>query len=185
MDKGSAIFLNGTSSSGKTTAAKAFQEVMDVPVLYASNDNFIFMAHEKELKDDEIRPKILLPLLSAFHRSLPLIGSCGYPMIIDSVIERKDWMDEIIMNLEGYKVYFVKVDCSLEELERREIERGDRQVGFAKWQHGIVHDFCAYDFEINTENHSPEENAEKLKALFYSDSQPTAFDQYRYNLIVD
>ena len=182
MDKGTAIFLNGTSSSGKTIVAKAFQEAMDIPVLYVSNDKFIFMVNERELKDDKIRPKILLPLLSAFHRSIPLIGSCGYPMIIDHVIERKDWMDEIVMNLDGCKVFFVKVDCSLIELERREKERGDRQVGFAKWQYGIVHDFCEYDFEINTEINSPEENANKLKDLFYSNSHPVAFDRYRQSL---
>ena len=70
------------------------------------------------------------------------------------------------------------------ELERRENKRGDRQIGFAKWQHGFVHEFCPYDFEINTELKSPEENAEKLKALFYSDSQPTAFKCYRQTLKV-
>lgn len=80
-------------------------------------------------------------------------------------------MDEVVINLEGYKVFFVKVDCSLKELERREIDRGDRQIGFAKWQHGIVHNFCAYDFEFNTKNHSPEENAKKLKELYYSGTQ--------------
>jgi len=53
-------------------------------------------------------------------------------MTIDHVIENKNWMDEIVMNLEGFKVFFVKVDCSLKELERKENERCDRQIGFAK-----------------------------------------------------
>ncbi len=179
MEKGTVIFLNGTSSSGKTTVAKAFQKEMDDPVLYVSNDQYIFMVNERDLKNDELRPRILLPLLSAFHHSLPLIGTCGFPMIIDHVIERKDWMDEIVENLEGYKVFFVKVDCSLMELERREKERGDRKIGFAKWQYEIVHGFCDYDFEINTEINSPEENALKLKELFHSNRYPKAFDQYR------
>src|SRR6188474_879709 len=150
MNRASAIFLNGTSSSGKTTLATAFQQAMDEPTLYVSNDKFIFMAADRVLKDHEMRPKVLLPLLSAFHRSLPLIAGCGFPMIIDHVIERKDWMDEVAEALRDFDVYFVKVSCPLEELERREQARGDRQIGFARMQLGLVHGFCEYDAEVDT-----------------------------------
>ncbi|MCA1481106.1 hypothetical protein I6F37_39935, partial [Bradyrhizobium sp. NBAIM08] len=63
------------------------------------------MTPEHVLKDDAVRPKVLMPLLSAFHRSLPLIAGCGFPMVIDHVIERWDWMDEIAEALRGYDVY--------------------------------------------------------------------------------
>src|SRR4051812_30240932 len=125
MNRASAIFLNGTSSSGKTTLATAFQKAMPEATLYVSNENFIFMAAQHVLNDAKERPRVLLPLLSAFHRTLPIIASCGFPMVIDHVIERQDWMDEIADALSGIEVYFVKVSCPLEELERREKVRGN------------------------------------------------------------
>jgi chloramphenicol 3-O phosphotransferase len=79
MTRATAILLNGTSSSGKTTLATALQRAMPEPTLYVSNDKFIFMASDQVLNDDQLRPKVLLPLLSAFHRSLPLIADCGSP----------------------------------------------------------------------------------------------------------
>ena len=179
MKRASAIFLNGTSSSGKTTLATALQRVMPEPTLYVSNDKFIFMAADHVLKDNKVRPKVLLPLLSAFHRSLPLIAGCGYPMVIDHVIERRDWMDEVAEALKDFAVYFVKVSCPLEELERREKARGDRQVGFAKWQLGVVHTFCDYDAEVDTHECTVDQNVEKLKRLLYSDKKPTALEGYR------
>lgn len=89
MTRAAAIVLNGTSSSGKTTLATALQRAMPEPTLYVSNDKFIFMTPDHVLKDNQLRPQVLLPLISAFHRSLPLIADCGFPMIIDHVIERR------------------------------------------------------------------------------------------------
>lgn len=90
-----------------------------------------------------------MSLLSAFHRSLPLIAGCGLPIIIDHVIERYDWMRETVDAQEGYDVFFVKMDGPLEELQRRDIARGDQQIGFAKMQHSLVHRFGDYDAEVN------------------------------------
>ncbi|MDZ4288273.1 MAG: AAA family ATPase [Prosthecobacter sp.] len=178
MNRASAIFLNGTSSSGKTILATALQRAMPEPTLYVSNDKFIFMTPEHVLKDNALRPKVLLPLMSAFHRSLPIIASCGFPMIIDHVIERKDWMDEIATALTGIQVYFVKVSCPLDELERREQARGDRQIGFARMQLDLVHNFCGYDAEVDTHQSSVDQNVETLKQLLYSGIEPSALANY-------
>ena len=179
MTRATVILLNGTSSSGKTTLATALQRAMPEPTLYVSNDKFIFMASDYVLKDDQMRPKVLLPLLSAFHRSLPLIAGCGFPMIIDHVIERRDWMEEIAEALRGFDVFFVKVECPLEELERREALRGDRQIGFAKIQLEWVHRHGDYDDEVNTFTQTTEQSVEQLKQLFYSGRKPTALERIR------
>lgn len=179
MHRAAAILLNGTSSSGKTTLATALQKAMPEPLLYVSNDKFIFMTPEHVLKDDALRPKVLLPLLSAFHHSLPLIAGCGFPMIIDHVIERWDWMDEIAEALRGFDVYFVKVECPVEELERREAARGDRQIGFAKMQLEWVHRYGDYDAVVNTFTHTLAENVETLKQLICSGAKPQALERHR------
>ena len=43
MDYGRIIFINGTSSSGKTSIVRALQDLLDKPYLEAGIDKFIFM----------------------------------------------------------------------------------------------------------------------------------------------
>ena len=100
-------------------------------------------------------------------------------MIIDHVIERRDWMEEIAEALRGFDVFFVKVECPPEELERREALRGDRQIGFAKMQLEWVHRYGDYDDEVNTFTQTTEQSVEQLKQLFYSGRKPTALERIR------
>jgi len=45
--KGKIIFLNGTSSSGKTSLARALQRELEEPFLYYSSDTFATFLPEK------------------------------------------------------------------------------------------------------------------------------------------
>ena len=173
------LFLNGTSSSGKTTTVRAFQKLWHQPTLYASNDAFIFMFPEHVLKDDSVRPKVLWPLLSAFNRSLPNLAALEFPLIVDYVLEAEEWVRECVESLADHEVLFVGVKCPLGELERREKARGDRQIGFARMQFECVHRFGGYDFEINTFTHSPEQCAAQLRTLLQSGRKGQAFDRLR------
>jgi len=47
MTQGTIIFLNGTSSSGKTSIARALQKSLDEPYLYLSVDSFLDMLPEQ------------------------------------------------------------------------------------------------------------------------------------------
>jgi chloramphenicol 3-O phosphotransferase len=173
------LFLNGTSSSGKTSMAKAFQHVWPQPVIYASNDAFIYMFADHVLNKKENLPKVIGPILTAFYRSLPHIAACGFPMIVDSVIEGEEWMRQCVEALAGYDVLFVGVKCPLEELERRELARGDRHVGFARWQYERVHAFGPYDFELDTSISSPQQCAGQLAGLLRSGRKGAAFARLR------
>lgn len=173
------LFLNGTSSSGKTSLARAFQKLWHAPTLYASVDAFIFMFPEHVLKDDAVRPKALWPLLSAFNCSLPNVAACGLPLVIDYVLEAEEWVRECVESLREYDVLFVGIKCPLAELERREKARGDRQVGFARWQYERVHRFGDYDFEIDTGLNTPEQGAMQLRELLATGRKGTAFNRLR------
>lgn len=59
MNKGKIILLNGTSSSGKSTLAKALQSVLDEPYLYIDGDLFWRMfpdAYFDKRPNEEYRP---------------------------------------------------------------------------------------------------------------------------------
>ena len=184
MNRYPILFLNGTSSSGKTSLARAFQRLWHEPSLYASNDAFIFMFPEHVLKDEKVRPKVLWPLLSAFNRSLPNLAACGFPMLVDYVLEAEEWVRECVESLKDYDVLFIGIKCPLEELERRERARGDRQVGFARWQNERVHRFGSYDFEIDTSLYTPEQGAVRLQELLLSGRMGEAFSRLRKQFAV-
>ena len=133
------------------------------------------MFPEHVLRADEVRKRVLLPLISAFNRSLPNLASCGFPMIVDYVMESRTWPEEWVRYLDGHRVYFVGVKCPLEELERREQVRGNRQIGFARWQFERVHRYGSYDLEIDTHASTPQECAAQLKELLLSNPEPEAF----------
>ena len=81
--------------------------------------------------------------------------------------------------MDGLRAFFVGVHCPLEILEERERNRGDRQIGFARWQFDRVHRYGAYDFTLDTSLLSPEQGAEQLIALIKSDREPQAFARIR------
>jgi len=54
------------------------------------------------------------------------------------------------------------VHCPLEDLERREKARGDRNIGQAKKQLEYVHKAEIYDIEVNTAFESIEEISRKI-----------------------
>lgn len=182
MSRPPVLFLNGTSSAGKTTVAKAFQRLWHDPVVYASIDSFIFMFADHVLNNDEVRKVALWPLISAFNQSLPKIANAGFPMVVDYVMESRVWLEECLDSLAGHEVYFIGVKCPLEELERREVARGDRQVGFARWQHDRVHRYGAYDLELDTHLQPPKECAGLLRDLVHSGRRPEAFPRLREEL---
>ena len=49
MKNGQVILLNGTSSSGKTTLAKALQDKLAEPFMYVSLDGFFHLYPERFL----------------------------------------------------------------------------------------------------------------------------------------
>jgi chloramphenicol 3-O phosphotransferase len=129
--------------------------------------------------NDAVRRKVLPPVISAFHRSLPVLAECGFPVVVDHVIESRQWVEECAIALADLRAYFVGIHCPLEVLEARERKRGDRQIGFARWQFERVHTYGDYDFTLDTSVLSPEQCAEQLIALLRSSDIPHAFSGIR------
>jgi chloramphenicol 3-O phosphotransferase len=172
------IFLNGTTSSGKTSIASALQEQLARPYcvtgiddafamlparLHNNRDGFFFDRDERGLVRLNFGP-IGLACLKAHHRSVAAIARSGIDLICDEVILsdelRQDWLDV----LDGLPTVFVGVHCSLEELERREINRGDRVIGQARGQFAIVHARMRYDIEVDSSQKPPSQLAAEIIA---------------------
>ena len=175
--QGKIIFLNGTSSSGKTSLARALQKELDEPFLYYSSDTFATFLPERCFQDIQLLLVEIPNLLSGFHASLPVFAKKGNNLIIDHVFQEKEWLVECIEVLKDQEVLFVGVLCDLTVLEEREKKRVDREEGQARYQSSRVHKDCVYDIEIDNSKMSPEEGAKYIKEFYDSCRVFTGFKE--------
>jgi chloramphenicol 3-O phosphotransferase len=171
------IILNGVSSSGKTTLAKAIQKYAHEIWLHVAMDTFIAMLPDGREFDREWFPMaevsregVVLPqiingpsgeaLLLEMRRLVRGLSETGFYVIVDEVAEA-DAIADYRARL-GRNCFVVKVDAPLSELERREKERGERLVGLAREQSDRVHTGVTYDLEVDTHARTPDALARQI-----------------------
>lgn len=150
---GRIILLNGASSSGKSTIARALQAQLGDPFWHISIDHLrdagvlpLDRIRSGEFAWSEMREAFFL----GFERSLAAYTSAGNDLIVEYIVETGEWMDRLLRVLEGIDLFFVGVHCPLDELERRERMRGDRTIGDARRDYFTVHAHCRYDCEVDS-----------------------------------
>lgn len=176
---GSIILINGPSSSGKTTLALAAQNRLATPFLRFSFDLFLDSQalplepiRQGKFAWDAIRPAVFTGL----HRCVPALARAGNNVIFDHIIESQAWLEDLLESLSGLDVFFVGLHCSLTELERRELQRGNRRQGDAQMDFQTVHRFASYDLELNSEN-ALEANTTALIEAWKNRARPSAMDR--------
>lgn len=176
-NQGKVILLNGATSSGKTTIAKLLQAKIGEPFWHYSIDHLrdsrvvpMERFRSGEFKWSEFRNSFF----SGFHQSLPVYAGAGNNLIVDHIIDTEEWMLELVQLLRPFDVFFVGVHCPVEELERREVTRGDRPLGDAKKDFETVHKHATYDLELDG-TLAPEANVELLLRAWVGRTQPSAF----------
>jgi chloramphenicol 3-O phosphotransferase len=154
------ILLNGASSSGKTTLARALQAKWDSPLLHLGIDTTIGMLpaayvgmgprscegfefyYDADDRGPVVRVRsgpVARKLGASIARTVALLAAEGHDLVLDYVIlETKDLVP-FLQELGPFRVYFVGVRCDLGTLEARELSRGDRMLNLARPQHGAVH----------------------------------------------
>lgn len=167
----SAIILNGTSSSGKSSIARAIQKLSPEPFLHISLDSIVDMFRWDAIKNDALRRECHAVGVSNFHKILPILLSSHFPAVIDHVFERDEWYHDCLAAVNvGYTI-LVGVHCSLDILRRREAARSDRRVGLAEIQYSMVHQNRDYDIEVDTGNRTSDDCAEDILAAYYKKAE--------------
>ncbi|MDR2986059.1 MAG: chloramphenicol phosphotransferase CPT family protein [Nocardiopsaceae bacterium] len=185
--RGRIIFLNGTSSSGKSSIADALLDVLDQPWFHMSVDAINSMRAKNstlQLAPGELEA-VLARTRAGFHRAVAGMAEAGNDVIVDHVLSEQWRLTDCLRVLDGYEVVFVAVRCSAEELSRREHARGDREAGQAAAQGKYVHAHGIYDLECDTTATSPVENAIQIKEFMAGSHRPDAFDRLRSALLQD
>ena len=84
MGYGTIIYLNGTSSSGKTSLALALQDLLDVPYLHFSIDTFDLLVSRRQIERG-IYPAIAA-LEWGFTQCIAALAATGNSVIVDDVL---------------------------------------------------------------------------------------------------
>lgn len=148
------VILNGTSSSGKTTLARAFQELAPTIFLNFSIDS-IFDALPKSTHE-RVTGGLTIPALpfaeihKAFYACVRELAALGRDLIIDNAITSRAQAEMLVAGAGGHRVLLVSVSCPPGVLAQRERARGDRNLGLAARQLDSIDRWVDYDLRIDT-----------------------------------
>ena len=101
----------------------------------------------------------------------------GVNTVVDRVFSRES-LAECVGLFYDYSTLFVHVTCPLEELQRREKERGDRYIGQSEEQLSELAELvpqAMYDTTVDTHANSSEECADKIIEMLDYPEKWTAF----------
>lgn len=172
------IVLNGVSSAGKSSLAKAMQLHSDSDWLHVSLDQFISMIPaEREMKPDwfvvqafgdDGSPEVSLTngpngsqLMAAMRDFIRSAADRGLDIIVDDVCTQQEITDYRAL-LASHELAIVKVEVPLAVAEHRERSRGDRMIGLARNQWGRIHEGIAYDLVVENGDGALEACAETI-----------------------
>lgn len=183
---GSIIVLNGPSSSGKSAIAAELQKLWPRPLWVTGLDVLIagWPASFVQVPAEDGTPALpctglrIVPgsgpepswipefgedfhaMTRCAHASWSLMGRGGVDLLIDHVILDPTLREQARSNLST--AFWVGVRCDIDELVRRETERGDRTVGFASGSSVVVHEDMDYDLIVDTTSTPPESLARHI-----------------------
>lgn len=166
---GRVVLLHGTSSSGKTTVARAVQQVSDEPWVRLGIDacwNAIderWMEHGPRaaegfawMEDATIVPGPVGQRLAAGMRAaVGAFARADNDLLVDDVFVDPAWLDAWRRELAGLSWLVVGVMAPLDVLEERERARGNRIIGEARAQFDVIHRGVEYDVTVDTARQSP------------------------------
>ncbi|MEM9032030.1 MAG: AAA family ATPase [Pseudomonadota bacterium] len=161
---GQIIFLNGPSSCGKSTTARALQDVVELPFWHISIDHLRdsgVLPLARIDRKDFLWSDMRTPFFDGFHASLAAYAHAGNNLILEHILDTAEWFPHLKTLLAPFDVVFVGIHCDLGELRRRELARGNRRVGSAEEDVDTVHKGRVYDIEIDG-RHSARRNAELI-----------------------
>ena len=164
MNKGRVIFLNGVTSSGKTSIVEALQARRDVFFYVVANDLFQEMVGEQYLEEDYW--KYLSEVIIMMYHTAKLYSDMGKNVLIDGILvereEIKPHYRRLLDIMKDNPLDIVEVYCPLDICRKRNIERGDRYESQSEEQAELMNKEIKYRLRVNTDRYSPEECADQI-----------------------
>ena len=164
MRKGKIIFLNGVTSSGKTSIVEALQNRADCYFYVVANDLFEQMIGDRFLREDYWGH--LSRVIILMYHTAKLYSDMGHNVLIDGIlVERPEIAPhyrQLADILADNPLSIVEVACPLEICRTRNLTRGDRYEKKSDEQAAIMAQGIDYALRVETDKMSPEECAEAI-----------------------
>ena len=176
------FLLNGVGSAGKSSIAKALQEMTAEPYLHVEMDAFLEMLPEALQENlpgfayktswEDGKPSVAIEAgpvgrraMQGMRHAIAAMAGQGNNLIVDDVM-LDGGMAHYLELLSDFAVFSIGVFAPLDVLEARESARADRMSGLARWQFERVHKGVAYDLEVETSLLTPAECARLIQQRF-------------------
>jgi chloramphenicol 3-O phosphotransferase len=190
---GRVIYLNGTSSAGKSTLASALQDSLEGAWLRTGIDAFLDMlpfryrANHPEgtvfaMTDAGMRVSLGPVAERAFrgmYATVAALARANNDVIFDDVLLSREMLQAAVASLDGIEVLLVKVDAPVEVLEQRERSRGDRFAGLARGMREPAHAHGVYDVEFDNSVLGLQDCVKLIQQRLQDGPPPTAFETLR------
>lgn len=170
MEKGRIVFLNGVTSSGKTSIVEAIQAREDVFFYVVANDLFQEMVGEKFLRENYW--KHLSEIIIMMYHTAKLYSDMGKNVLIDGILVERDEIKphyhQLLQILKENPLDIIEIYCPLDICRKRNIMRGDRYETQSDEQNELMAKNIAYRLSVDTSILSSIECADMIiNALFY------------------
>lgn len=173
------VVMNGVSSVGKTSVAKAIQDHAERAFLHVQMDDFLRMLPRRAFESreglvferidsqtiDVQFGELVERALVGMRNAVASMAECGNNMIVDDVFFADEDADYRRL-LSQYDYRLVGLFAPLEVVQERERVRRDRNIGLAKGQYERVHRGRVYDMKMDTSQASPDQIAQEICEAF-------------------
>lgn len=169
MEKGRIIFLNGVTSSGKTSIVDALQSKKNKFFYVVANDLFEQMIGDEYLRENYW--KYLSEVIIMMYHTAKLFSDSGKDILIDGILierpELKNHYEKVKEIFKDNPFDIVEVYCPLEICRKRNLKRGDRYEEQSEEQSKIMAKNIKYSCRVETDKYTSVECAEIImKELF-------------------
>ena len=165
------IILNGVSSAGKSSIAKALQKLAGETFLRVALDDFIAMLPQGREFGRDWFPVVHhdtadgpLPriengkrgtqILAEMRRMVGGLARCGFDVVVDEACDAEAIRDYRVQAGTA-RLLVVKVDAPIATIQQRERERGDRLIGLGRGQAMFLHYGIEYDLTLDSSTAAP------------------------------
>ena len=170
MKKGPIIYLNGVTSSGKTSIVEALRQRGDTDFYYLSDDIFDDHIIDVEYGAPDYWEKLSEAVFLMYHTAR-LFSDHGKTVVIDSMLMESDAFaphcQRMLEIFRGYPLSVVEVYCPLEICRQRNLIRADRQEMQSHQQAAVMAKDVPYALRLDTSLLSPDACAAQIAAILF------------------
>lgn len=168
MEKGTIVYLNGVTSTGKTSIVAALRRTKMLDFYYLSDDIFDNYIIDALYGAPDYWQK-LSEAVFLMYRTACLFSDCGKTVVIDSMLLENESFSphysRMLQIFEGYPLHVVDVYCDPEICRLRNLARGNRGVHQSDEQLAVMAKNVNYALRLDTGVLTPEQCAARICSM--------------------